>query len=163
MNYISKRAKVVSDKPSYKKKEKSESGGTIYRYDEGHIKKRWDEKKKKLKKLEKGFNKVKSAYEKDLSSDDERTRAIAAIIGIMAESGMRVGNEESAKDGTYGASTLKKKHIKHSGGKIRFDFPGKGAIEQHIEISNKNVIKVIKVLPTLYFIVFPVIIISCKC
>lgn len=140
---ISKRSKVVSDKPAYKKKEKTDSG-YVYRYDEKHIEKRWKEKREKLKKLEKEIKKVRDQYYKDLESDDERTRAIAAIVGIMDNTAMRVGNEESAEEGTFGATTLKVKHVKMSGGKMKFDFPGKGAIEQHIELDDKKVIKVVK-------------------
>lgn len=141
---ISKFAKVLSDKPSYKKKEKSESGGIIYRYDDKHIEKRWKEKKEKLKKIEKDIKKVREKYQKDLSSDNDRTRAIAAIVGIMDDTAMRIGNEDSAREGTYGASTLKVKHVKSSGSNIKFNFPGKGAVEQNVELKNKKVIKVIK-------------------
>jgi DNA ligase D-like protein (predicted 3'-phosphoesterase) len=144
MRQISKRAKVVSDKPAYEKKEKSESGGTIYKYKEDHIKKRWNEKIEKLKKLEKELKKVRKQYEKDLNSDDDRTRAIAAIVGIMDDTAMRIGNEDSAKEGTFGASTLKVKHVKGKGNKMTFDFPGKGAIEQNVVLENSKVIKVIR-------------------
>lgn len=135
---------VKSDTPAYKKKEKSDSGGTIYRYDEPHIEKRQKLKEDKLKKLEKEIEKVRTHYRKDLKSDDERTRAIAAIIGIMEESGMRVGNVPSAQEGTYGATTLKVKHVKGGSGNMTFDFPGKGNIEQNIVIKNNEVIKVIR-------------------
>lgn len=141
---LSKRAKVTSDTPAYKKKEKSESGNDIYRYDEKHIEKRWKEKKDKLKKLEKDIKKVRKQYREDLKSDNDRTRAIAAIVGIMDETAMRIGNEESAKEGTYGASTLKVKHVKGGSGKMTFDFPGKGAIEQHVSVENNEVIKAVR-------------------
>lgn len=141
---LSKRAKVMSESPAYKKKEKSESGNDIYRYDEKHIEKRWKEKKEKLKKLEKDIEKVRKQYKEDLKSDDDRTRAIAAIVGIMDETAMRIGNEDSAKEGTYGASTLKVKHVKGGKGKMTFDFPGKGAIEQNISLDNNEIIKVIR-------------------
>ena len=141
---ISKRAGVKSDKPAYEGKEKSESGNVIYHYGPAHIDKRWKLKKDKLKKLEKELGKVRSTYKADLKSDDERTRAFAAIVGIMDETSMRIGNEASSKEGTYGATTLKVKHIKMSGGKMKFDFPGKGAIEQHVELSDSTIIKTIK-------------------
>lgn len=141
---ISKRAGVKSDKPAYKKKEKSDSGNTIYRYDEGHLARRWDEKKKKLKKIEKSLDKLRTHYRKDLESDDDRTRALAAIVGIMEEAGVRVGNKDSASEGTYGATTLKVKHVKGTSGNMTFDFPGKGSIEQNITIKNNEVIKAIR-------------------
>src|SRR3990172_5461171 len=110
-------AKVTSDKPAYTKKEKTDTG-YVWRYDEKHIEKRWKEKKEKLKNLEKNIKKLRTAYEKDLSADDPRERAIAAIVGMMDETAMRVGNEESAREAaTYGATTLKVKHVKISGNK----------------------------------------------
>jgi DNA topoisomerase IB len=143
-NLLSKRAGVKSDKPAYKEKEKGESGKDIYRYTEEHIKKRWDLKKEKLKKLEKDIDKVRKQYREDLKSDDDRTKAIAAIVGIMDDTAMRIGNEESAKEGTYGATTLKVKHVKGGSGKMTFDFPGKGAIEQNVVLENNEVIKAVR-------------------
>ena len=98
----------------------------------------------KLKKLEKNLKKVRDKYQKDLTSDDDRCRAIAAIVGIMDDTAMRIGNEDSAKAGTYGASTLKVKHVKGGSGKMTFDFPGKGAVEQHVTLENNKVIKVVR-------------------
>lgn len=141
--FISKLAKVQSDKPAYKEKKKTDKG-YVWVYDEKHVEKRWKEKKEKLKSLEKNLKKVREKYQKDLTSKDERCKAIAAIVGIMDGTAMRIGNEESAKEGTYGASTLKVRHVKVSGGKMKFDFPGKGAVEQHVELENNDVIKAVK-------------------
>lgn len=140
---LSKRAKVTSDKPAYKEKKKTDKG-YVWVYDEKHVEKRWKEKKEKIKKLEKELKKVREQYQKDLTSDNERARAIAAIVGIMDDTAMRIGNEESAKEGTYGASTLKVKHVKGGKGNMTFDFPGKGAVEQNVVLKNNKVIKVVR-------------------
>jgi len=136
-------AKVTSDKPAYKEKKKTDKG-YVWIYDEKHVEKRWKEKKEKLKNLEKNLRKVRDKYQKDLTSDDDRCRAVAAIVGIMDDTAMRIGNEESAKEGTYGATTLKVKHVKGGTGKMTFDFPGKGAIEQNVVLENNKVIKVVR-------------------
>lgn len=140
---ISKRAKVQSDKPAYKEKKKTDKG-YVWLYDEKHVQKRWKEKKEKMKSLEKNLQKVRAKYQKDLTSGDDRCRAVAAIVGIMDDTAMRIGNEESAKEGTFGASTLKVKHVKGGTGNMTFDFPGKGAIEQNVVLKNNKVIKVIR-------------------
>lgn len=143
---ISKLAKVLSDKPLYKEKKKTDKG-FVWVYDSEHVKKRWKEKKDKIKKLQKSLDKLRKKYEKDLSSDDLRTKALAAIVGVMDETAMRIGNEESARDaGTYGASTLKVKHVSFTGSKAKFKFTGKGGVKQETEISNKKVISAIKQL-----------------
>lgn len=140
---ISKRSKVQSEKPAYKEKKKTDKG-FVWLYDEKHVEKRWKEKKEKMKGLEKNLQKVRAKYQADLTSDDEKTRAIAAIVGIMDDTAMRIGNEDSAKEGTYGATTLKVKHVKGGSSNITFDFPGKGAIEQNVVLKNNKVIKVVR-------------------
>src|SRR5574342_305965 len=87
---LNKISKVLSDKPAYKEKKKTDKG-YVWVYDDKHIEKRWKEKKNKLKKLNRSIEKLRKAYEKDLSSDDLRTRALAAIVGIMDDTAMRVG------------------------------------------------------------------------
>ena len=137
MPLLSKRAKVTSDTPAYKKKEKSETGKNIYEYSESHLKKRQKEKSDKLNKLEKELVKVRKQYKGDLKSDDLRDRAIACIVGIIDNTAMRVGNPQSSSgdDGaaaTFGATTLKASHVKISGNTVKFDFRGKGSVEQSV-------------------------------
>lgn len=140
-------SKLVSDKPAFSGKEKTESGGTVYRYDDGHIEKRWKLKKKQLKLLNKNIEKLRKSYEKDLNSDDLRTRALAAIVGIMDDTAMRVGNEDSVKEAdTYGATTLKVKHLNLNGGKATFKFTGKDNVKQDVFTKNKKIISVLKEL-----------------
>lgn len=144
---IWKRLTRQAKKPSYTKKEKTESGGYVWHYSDEHVKKRWADKKKKIEKLEKNLDKVRKEYEKDLSSDDERTRAIACIVGVMDTTAMRVGNPESAKEaGTYGATTLKVRHVSFKGNKAHFKFKGKGGIEQDTIVESAKVTKVLKEL-----------------
>src|SRR5271157_5106203 len=144
---ISKRAKVVSDgKPAYTEKEKTDSG-YVWRYGPESIKARWKEKIEKLKRLEKNIGKLRTQYEKDLSTDDLRTRAEAAIVGIMDDTSQRIGNEDSVKEhGTYGISTLKVKHLTFSGNKTTFKFVGKDQVKQDTETSNPKITKVLKEL-----------------
>jgi len=143
---ISKRAKIQSDKPLYKEKKKTDKG-YVWVYDEKTIQKRWKEKKDKIKKLQKGIEKLRKKYEKDLSSDDLRTKALAAVVAIMDETAMRIGNEDSARDAkTYGASTLKVKHLTFSGSKAKIKYVGKGGVDQETEVSGKKLISTLKEL-----------------
>lgn len=144
---ISKRAKVTSDEPAYKKKEKSDNGGTIYHYDEKHVEKRWKEKREKIRKLEKNIKKIRKQYEKDLTSDNLRTRAIACVVGVIDDTSMRVGNPKSVEEhDTYGATTLKVKHVTFVGNKAKLKFVGKSDVKQDLEVENKKVVSVLKEL-----------------
>ena len=144
--FISKRAKVVSDKPAYQEKEKTDSG-FVWRYSPEHIKKRWQEKKSKLSRLEKNIEKLRKQYEKDLTADDLRVRAESSIVAIIDDTAARIGNEDSVKEyNTYGVSTLKVKHLAIKGNKAIFKFVGKDQVNQNIETSNSKTIKVLKEL-----------------
>lgn len=143
---ISKRAKVVSDKPSYLEKKKTDKG-YVWVYGPKHIERRWKEKKEKLERLEKNIEDLRKQYEKDLSDEDLRIRAEATIVGVLDDTAMRVGNEESVKEhGTFGATTLQVRHLTFSGNKTRFRFVGKDQVKQDVETNNPKITKVLKEL-----------------
>lgn len=147
MNSISKRAKVMSDKPQYEEKLETESGGHVWHYSKEHVEKRWKEKKEKIKKLENSIEKLRKQYDKDMSTGDLRTQAEACVVSILDDTAARIGNEESVKEfKTYGVSTLKVKHLTLKGSKAIFKFVGKDQVKQNIETSNSKTVKVLKEL-----------------
>ena len=148
MNTISLRAsKLVSEKPAFTEKEKGEGGGTIYRYDKKHLDARWKLKKKQLKNLNKNIEKLQKKCNKDMEGDDLREKALGAIVSIIIDTGMRIGNPDSVKESdTYGATTLKIKHLKLTPSKAQFNFIGKDQVKQDVFTTNKKVIKVLKEL-----------------
>lgn len=139
-------AKRVYEK-NYVEKKKTDSGGVVRVYDEKHVKQRWKKKVEKLKRLEKDIKKLRQKYHDDLHSDDDKTRAIAAIVGLMDGTAIRIGNEDSVSDaGTFGATTLQKKHAIIQGSKIRFKFKGKSGVMQDHILDDRAVVSEIKKL-----------------
>lgn len=131
---------------NYSQKIKTDSG-EVRIYDEAHVKQRWKKKVNKLKSLESGIKKLRTKYKADLKSDDPKVRALAAIVGLIDETAMRVGNDDSVDEfGTFGATTLKKEHARVSGSKIRFKFKGKKGVDQDVEVSDSAVVKELKAL-----------------
>lgn len=56
-----------------------------------------------------------------------RIRALAAIVMLLDQTGIRIGDEQTAKENeTYGLTTLKVEHLKKSRGKYFLVFKGKG-------------------------------------
>ena len=134
-------------KPQYVEKKKTPSG-EVRIYDESHIKKRWKEKVEKLKKLESNITNLRKKYKADLTDDnDPKTRALAAIVGLIDNTAMRVGNEASVDEhGSFGATTLRKEHAFVSGNKIRFKFKGKKGVQQDVLLDDAAVSSEIKKL-----------------
>lgn len=131
---------------NYKEKKKTDSG-EIRIYDEKHVENRWKQKVEKINRLEKDIKKVRDKYKKDLGSEDPKVRAIAAIVGLIDNTAMRVGNDGSVDEyGTFGATTLKKEHAKIKGNKIEFKFKGKKGVEQNVVLDDASTVKEIKSL-----------------
>jgi murein DD-endopeptidase MepM/ murein hydrolase activator NlpD len=131
---------------NYVKKVKTDSG-EVRVYDEAHVKKRWKQKIDHLNSLKKNLPKLQKKYTHDLGSDDPKVCAIAAAVAILDLTAMRIGNDGSVDEfGTFGATTLKKKHVKVSGSKVSFSFLGKKQVAQKFSFSNAKVASVIKAL-----------------
>lgn len=115
-------------------------------YTEAEIKKRWDKKRKQIKKLSKDIRKFKIRVDKDLSSDDQKTMIIATIAKIMEITGERVGNDGSASEGRHGISNLKKKHIKVNGDTITIKYTGKSHVKHEKTFTHAKVASNLKKL-----------------
>jgi murein DD-endopeptidase MepM/ murein hydrolase activator NlpD len=138
-------AKRKYDK-NYVKKVKTDSG-EVRVYDEAHVKKRWKKKVDNINSLKSKLPKLQKKYKSDLSSDDLKVRTLAAVVAVIDMTAMRVGNDDSVDEfGTFGATTLKKKHVKISGNTVRFKFLGKKKVEQDLSLTDSKVAKVIKEL-----------------
>lgn len=91
--------------------------------------------------------KIVATLDRDIKSSDEKTRALAACLSLVAETGMRAGREGNAdKDGaeTFGATTIQGKHVKIVGGEVHLKFPGKKGVAQDVVVNNTDVVKVLK-------------------
>jgi murein DD-endopeptidase MepM/ murein hydrolase activator NlpD len=129
---------------NYVKKIKTESG-EVRVYDDAHVKKRWKKKVEHINALKKSLPKLQKKYRSDLKSDDEKVRALAAVVALLDLTAMRVGNDDSVDEfGTFGATTLKKKHVKISGNTVKFSFLGKKQVDQKFSFTDAAVAKVLK-------------------
>ncbi len=68
-----------------------------------------------------------------------RNRVLAALIKIMDISYIRVGNKAYAENnGTYGLTTLRKKHLNFENGSAVLEFDGKNKTHWHIDLKDKK-------------------------
>lgn len=116
-----------------------------YIYTTKHQQESADAKFAKADKLAKGgYGKVVGAYQKDLSSKDERTRACAAIVGLIDKTTMRVGGSGSEEDtGSVGATTMRAEHVTKVPGGLRFKFPGKSGKEWDRVVKDPAIVKAV--------------------
>jgi DNA topoisomerase-1 len=74
-----------------------------------------------------------------------RDSVIAAMVRLLDATGIRVGNEEYRRDnGSYGLTTLSRRHIKIVGSRLYLDFRGKGGVRHQLEVVDPQVARIIR-------------------
>jgi DNA topoisomerase-1 len=72
-------------------------------------------------------------------------KILAAIVTLLEETLIRVGNEDYARNNkSFGLTTLRNRHVKVRGGEMRFLFRGKSGKEWSLSLRNRRVAKVIR-------------------
>jgi DNA topoisomerase-1 len=108
------------------------------------IEKRWESKRESIYSLGGNIERLKRTVRADLDSSDEATKLTAAVIRIMMSTSERIGNEESARNGHFGITGFKKKHISVNGNKINLDYVGKSGVEHEKCFSDEKVASILK-------------------
>jgi len=73
-----------------------------------------------------------------------REAVLAAVVRLLDVEYLRVGNEEYARENkSYGATTLRSRHLKREGGKLLMRFRGKHGIVREVPISDRNLKRVV--------------------
>ena len=73
-----------------------------------------------------------------------RDAVLAAIVRLLDTQHLRVGNEQYAKDNkSYGATTLRSRHVKRTGNKLMMRFKGKHGIVREVPITEANLKRIV--------------------
>ncbi len=90
--------------------------------------------------------KLRKRVEQDLRKRKlERDTVIAAVIRLLDREHIRVGNEQYAKaNKSFGATTLRARHLQKSGGKMKMRFAGKHGIVREVTITDANLKRIVR-------------------
>ena len=89
---------------------------------------------------------IRLRLEKDLAIPDlTKTKVLATVVALMERTNIRVGNNVYEKlYGSFGLTTLKDKHVKVTGSKVKFSFVGKKGIQHDITLKNKKLAGIVQ-------------------
>ena len=74
-----------------------------------------------------------------------RERVLAAVVWLLDNTMIRVGNEAYARDNkSFGLTTLKDRHVDVTGSQLRFAFKGKSGKEWKLRLTDRRIAKVVK-------------------
>jgi len=81
---------------------------------------------------------IRRAVTRDLKQDqDPRHRALAAAIRLVDRAGLRIGGSTYAQEnGSFGVSTLQRRHVQLEGDRVRLHFTGKSSGEWDVVLAD---------------------------
>jgi DNA topoisomerase-1 len=99
----------------------------------------------------KALPKIRRKVDKDLKKRElSRDKVVAAVIRLLDDDYLRIGNEEYAKSNkSYGATTLLSRQVHDDGRKVRMRFKGKSGVEQEVMITDRTLRRIVRQLQEL--------------
>jgi DNA topoisomerase-1 len=74
-----------------------------------------------------------------------RDKVLATVVWLLERTLIRVGNDEYARDnGSFGLTTLRRKHVTVSGAKLRFEFRGKSGVPHSVAVTDRRIARVVQ-------------------
>ncbi len=105
------------------------------------------DKKKYLGTIEFGaaLPRLRKQVEADLAKrPTSREAVLAAVVRLLDTEYIRIGNESYARDNkSFGATTLRSRHVSRSGGKLVVKFKGKHGIVRELAITDRRLKRVV--------------------
>lgn len=89
---------------------------------------------------------VRKRVEADLNTrSPSRERAIASVVRLLDLGAIRIGNDAYAKSNkSFGATTLRQRHVEVKGQKIRLKFKGKSGVEREVTLADRTLSRVVR-------------------
>lgn len=89
---------------------------------------------------------IRTAVEHDLACSCLcKRKVVATIVSLMESAQLRVGNEEYARqNGSYGATTLRNRHVRFNGSSFDLSYRGKSGIERSVRVTDRKLLRVIR-------------------
>ena len=121
-------------------------GRKQYRYHAAFRKKRDKAKFEGLVAFGKKLPRLRRRVEQDLKRRKlTRETVLAAVIRLLDSDHIRVGNEEYAKENrSFGATTLRARHLRKTGHSLLMRFTGKHGIVHEVKITDTNLKRICK-------------------
>lgn len=129
-----------------KKKVKTQDGDdmTVYEYSDRQVANRNKKKAEQIEKLRKSIGKLRKRVNKDLTAEDSKKKLTALAVALMDHTYERVGNDGSAKDGHFGVTGWKKKHVTFGSGGATIKYVGKSGVKHEKKVTDAAIKKALK-------------------
>ncbi|HEX4638767.1 MAG TPA: DNA topoisomerase IB [Chthoniobacterales bacterium] len=99
----------------------------------------------------KALPKIRKRVSEDLKLPGlPRNKVLATVVQLLERTFIRIGNEEYARENkSFGLTTMKDRHVKVKGSKLRFRFRGKSGKDHEVDVRDRRIAKIISKLQDL--------------
>src|SRR5947208_15875356 len=74
-----------------------------------------------------------------------REKVLAAVVRLLEQTHIRIGNDEYAKSNhSYGLTTLRDRHATINGSTVRLSFRGKSGIRREVELHDRRLARIVR-------------------
>ncbi|MBV8117585.1 MAG: DNA topoisomerase IB [Candidatus Eremiobacteraeota bacterium] len=74
-----------------------------------------------------------------------KEKVLAAVVTLLENTLIRVGNEEYARaNDSFGLTTLRNRHVRVRGAKLRFEFKGKSGIRHQVDLHDRRLARIVE-------------------
>jgi DNA topoisomerase-1 len=89
---------------------------------------------------------IRARVKRDLALNDlPREKVLAAVVRLLEQTRIRVGNEEyAAQNKSFGLTTLRDRHVHVDGATLRFKFKGKSGKEREVELHDRRLARIVR-------------------
>jgi DNA topoisomerase-1 len=89
---------------------------------------------------------IRASVKRDLAKSGlSRKKVLATVVKLLETTLIRVGNDEYASsNNSFGLTTLRDRHAKINGSKVRFHFRGKSGVEHEIDLNDPQLAKIVR-------------------
>lgn len=123
-----------------------QKGRKQYLYHPDWILHRQNSKYERLRHFGEALPSIRKRIAKDIKREGwPKEKVLAIMVMILDEAFIRVGNLSYARqNGTYGLSTLRRKHVNFQDGTVSFEFKAKSGIYQKVTLEDETLVNLIK-------------------
>src|SRR5437016_2938525 len=116
-----------------------------YRYHERWRELRDENKFDRLAEFAKALPKIRRRVALDIRlSGLPRQKMLATVVRLLERTFIRIGNEEYARENkSFGLTTIRNRHVKMKGDRLRFRFHGKSGRQHKVDITDRRIAKIV--------------------
>jgi DNA topoisomerase-1 len=125
---------------------RDDRGRKQYRYHKQFRSKRDKAKFAGCRQFGEALPRLRARVERDLKKRNlGREAVLAAVVRLLDREHIRVGNEEYARENkSFGATTLRSRHVRRFGGRLKMRFAGKRGVVHEKTITDRNLQRVVR-------------------